>query len=220
MAQENENLKDLEAVEELSDFDDDNDNELPELEEDLIDEQDKFENQVEENEQENLPVEEIKEEQQQNETEEVAELNDEVVEKQEELSLWEELDENNSVVKKYIFYISKDFVPYIDNLSADKRSAYINDAIQIKIDLENEKKHKEKKIKLITHFVVMILTFCLMAPFVLFGVHKAIMATFDNYKYSQENFEKLYKQRFAKDRAYMRSVEYNNQIKQKNVKSH
>ena len=35
------------------------------------------------------------------------------------------------------------------------------------------------------------------------------MATFDNYKYSQENFEKLYKSRFEKDRAYMRSIQYN-----------
>lgn len=220
MAQENENLKNLEVSEDFKDFDDDNnDDELPELEEDLIDNQDKFENQNEENTSEKLPVEEIKEEQQ-IELQQDIESNDEVTNKQEELSLWEELDENNSVVKKYIFYVSKDFVLYIDNLSTDERSAYINDAIQIKIDLENEKKHKEKKIKLITHFVIMILTFCLMAPIVLFGVHKAIMATFDNYKYSQENFEKLYKQRFAKDRAYMRSVEYNNQLKQKNVKSH
>ena len=31
----------------------------------------------------------------------------------------------------------------------------------------------------------------------------------ENYKYSQENFEKLYKQRFEKDNAYMRSIQYN-----------
>ena len=55
----------------------------------------------------------------------------------------------------------------------------------------------------------MILTICLSAPFVLMGVHKAIMLTFENYKYSQENFEKLYRQRFQKDRAYMRSIQYN-----------
>lgn len=219
MAQESENLENMEAIEDFKDFDDDNDNKLPELEEDLIDEQETIENSKEENVQENSFDEEIKEEQQIEIKEEIK-TNEEVIDKKEELSLWEELDENNSVVKKYIFYVSKDFVPYIDNLSIDKRSAYINDAIQIKIDLENEKKQKEKKIKLITHFTVMILTFCLMAPIVLFGVHKAIMATFDNYKYSQDNFEKLYKQRFAKDRAYMRSVEYNKQLKQKNVKSH
>ena len=36
-----------------------------------------------------------------------------------ELSSWEELDDKNSVVKKYIFYVSKDFVPYIDKLTTD-----------------------------------------------------------------------------------------------------
>ncbi|MBQ8635274.1 hypothetical protein IJ425_03880 [bacterium] len=144
------------------------------------------------------------------------ETNEENAEKNIDISPWEELDENNSVVKKYIFYISKDFVPYIDKLSADERSAYINDAIQIKIDLEDEKKQKDKKVKLISHFIVLVLTFCLMAPIVLHITHKAIMATFENYKYSQENFEKLYRERFAKDKAYMRSVEYNKKIKAKN----
>ena len=61
----------------------------------------------------------------------------------------------------------------------------------------------------------MILTFILSMPIVLFACHKAIMATFDNYKYSQENFEKLYRQRFKKDRAYMRSVQYNKQQQEK-----
>ena len=42
--------------------------------------------------------------------------------------------------------------------------------------------------------------------------------TFENYKYSQENFEKLYKQRFEKDKAYMRSVQYNKEMEKKNKK--
>ena len=54
-----------------------------------------------------------------------------------------------------------------------------------------------------------------MSPIALLGVNKAIMATFENYKYSQENFEKLYKSRFEKDRAYMRSVQYNKEQEQK-----
>ena len=137
---------------------------------------------------------------------------------QQELSPWEELDENNSVVKKYLFYVSKDFVPYIDKLTTDERSAYINDAIQIKIDSENEKKQKEIKRKVAFHFIIMVLTIILSAPFVLYVAHKAIMATFDNYKYSQENFEKLYKDRFLKDRAYMRSIQYNKEQEMKKKK--
>ena len=138
--------------------------------------------------------------------------------KSQDLSIWEEFDENNAVVKKYIFYVSKDFVPIIDELTLDERSAYINDAIQKKIDLENEQKQKELKRKLVIHFILMVLTICLSAPFVIFLAHKAIIATFDNYKYSQENFEKLYKQRFEKDRAYMRSIQYNKALEAKNKK--
>lgn len=137
---------------------------------------------------------------------------------EEEKSPWDEFDNGNSAVKKYIFYVSRDFVPYIDNLSTDERSAYINDAIQKKIDFEDEKKKSEMKRRITAHFVVMILTFVLASPFVLWLSHKAIMATFENYKYSQENFEKLYKQRFEKDRAYMRSIQYNKEQEAKKNK--
>lgn len=145
------------------------------------------------------------------------ESNEETVQ---EVSPWEKFDEEeNSAVKKYIFYVSKDFVPYIDNLTTDERSAYINDAIQKKIDFELQEKNKNTKKRIILHFVVMVLTFILAMPFVLWFSHKAIMATFDNYKYSQENFEKLYKERFSKDRAYMRSIQYNKEQKEKNNKN-
>ena len=62
------------------------------------------------------------------------------------------------------------------------------------------------------------LTICFITPFALLGVHKAIMMTFENYKYSQDNFEKLYKQRFEKDKAYIRSVQYNKEMAKKNKK--
>lgn len=131
-------------------------------------------------------------------------------------SPWDNLKEENSAVKKYLFYVSKDFTPFLDDLTTDERSAYINDAIQKKIDFENKEKEKKNKTKIITHFIIMIFTFILAAPFVLMLSHKAIMATFDNYKYSQENFEKLYKERFLKDRVYMRSIKYNKEQELKN----
>ena len=132
-----------------------------------------------------------------------------------EVSQWEELDSNNSVVKKYIFYVSKDFTPYLDDLTTDQRSAYINDAIQKKIDLEQEKNKINEKKRITNHFIIMALTFLIATPVTLLFAHKAIMATFENYKYSQENFEKLYRQRFEHDRAYMRSVQYNKQLQEK-----
>jgi len=130
-------------------------------------------------------------------------------------SPWDDFEQENSAVKKYIFYVSKDFVPYIDSLTTDERSAYINDAIQKKIDFEIQEKKKNTKKRITLHFIIMIMTFILAAPIVMWVCHKAVMATFDNYKYSQENFEKLYKQRFSKDKAYMRSLQYNKEQKSK-----
>ncbi len=171
-----------------------------------------------------IPEEETQEEESQ-ETETIEEIEEAIEELEEEnqnetedISKWEELNSNNDVVKKYIIYISKDFVPYIDSLTVDERSAYINDAIQTKLDLEDVKKQKQKKIRLFIHLIITIITICLMTPVALLGVHKAIMMTFENYKYSQESFEKLYKQRFEKDKAYIRSVQYNKEMAKKNKK--
>ncbi len=135
--------------------------------------------------------------------------------KQEEVSKWEEIDDDNNVVKKYIVYISKDFVPVIDSLSVDQRSAYINDAIQIKIDAQDVQKQALQKRNAATHFVIALTVLILFTPVALLISNKAILATFDNYKYSQENFEKLYQQRFEKDKAYIRSVQYNKELEKK-----
>ena len=196
----------------LSDFDEDfadfeDDGKMPQELYDEMAAEEEFENptpsEIEEVAQEEVeqPIEEVQEE--------VQEVAQEEKKEEIEVSPWEELSKDNSVVKKYIFYVSKDLVPYVDNLTTDERNAFINAAIQLKIDSEDENKKKQLKNKVIFHFIIMILTICLSTPFVLMGVHKAIMLTFENYKYSQENFEKLYRQRFQKDRAYMRSIQYN-----------
>ncbi len=204
--QEKSNLldEDSEKKEEFSDFDDD-DNQIVDIKRD-IEVLDNLEKEAENQEkQESVIEQELSEEK--NEKNLISEENPS--QEETELSQWEELDKNNAVVKKYIVYIARDFIPYIDNLSTDERSAYINDAIQIKMDLEDEKKLQNKKRKLFLHLIVSILTFCIMTPIALLGVNKAILVTFENYKYSQDNFEKLYKQRFQKNKAYMRSVQYN-----------
>lgn len=120
-----------------------------------------------------------------------------------------DLSQENSPLKKYIMYIAREFVPIIDSMTIDQRIAYINDAIQIKIDNQKEKELKSKKNQFIIHLIIIISVFILSAPFALYIANKAIMLTFENYKYSQENFEKLYKQRFEKDSAYIRSLQYN-----------
>ena len=132
-----------------------------------------------------------------------------------ETDKWEELDDDNNVVKKYIVYISKDFVSYIDNMSTDERSAYINDAIQLKLDAQDEARQTTEIRYLFIHFVIAIIVVLLFTPIALIIANKAIMATFDNYKYSQENFEKLYKHKFEKDKVFMRSLQYNKELEKK-----
>jgi Fe2+ transport system protein B len=118
-------------------------------------------------------------------------------------------NEEDSAIKKYIVYISKNYVPYIDNLTTDERSAYINDAIQKKLDEEENKRHSNKKKRVLSNVIVMCLTFFIALPIAIFVINKSILATFENYKYSQENFEKLYKQKFTNSKIYQRSIQYN-----------
>ena len=206
------NEENEEKEENFSDFDDE-ENQVSDIKRgiqamDNLEKEVQKQSQEEDNQEENKEKEEIKEEIQTEKESETVEDEDET-----ELSKWEELDKNNAVVKKYIVYVAKDFIPIFDNLTTDERSAYINDAIQTKIDLEYANKETNKKKKLILHLILAAITICVMTPIALIGVNKAIMVTFENYKYSQDNFEKLYKERFEKNKAYMRSIQYNKEHK-------
>lgn len=200
--------------EEFKDFDedyaDDGQEDRPELDEDLVEDDIQDDNINQEN--QNEPI----------ETNEEIEIEDkEVINTQEEketeiktedkteLSLWEEHDKNKNVVKKYIFEISKDLIFYLDKKSPKERNAYINSAIRLKIDNENIEKQKKLKICLFTHALIIVLIFIFATPFILKMTNTAFMLTFKNYKYSQENFEKLYKERFLNNKAYLRSIQYN-----------
>lgn len=140
-------------------------------------------------------------------------------EKKQEVSIWEELKDDNSVVKKYIIYISKDFIPVIGKMTTDERSAYINDAIQIKLDLEDENKQAAKKRQAVINLIISIFIILAISPFTLLFANKAIMATFENYKYSQDNFERLYKHHFEKNKIYARSLQYNKEHAKKQNKN-
>ena len=206
-----------EQFEDFSDFDDD-DNQISDIKRDMealnnITDENKNKNKQKTKKGESDIVQEISKEK--TEEEQIEEKMSSYEESLEEdiHSQWEELDKNNAVVKKYLIYIAKDFIPYLDNLSTDERSAYINDAIQMKIDLEDEKKIQNKKRRMLLHLIISIITFFLMTPIALLIANKAILATFENYKYSQDNFEKLYKQKFQKNKTYMRSVQYNKEHK-------
>ncbi len=146
------------------------------------------------------------------------ELMDEIEKTAKEEENNNEEEEKEAPLKKYLFYVSKEFENTIDNLSLDKRTAFINEAIQMKIDSTKANFQTQKINKIIFQAFVVFLTVCITTPIALFIMNKAIMLTFENYKYSQYNFEKLYKQRFESDRAYMRSVHYNKLYQEMNKK--
>lgn len=107
----------------------------------------------------------------------------------------------NDAVKKYVIYISKDFVPYIDNMDKDARSAYVNEAIQLKIDLEGKDKKWHLFKRILRHVLVSIFTLIIAVPALFWLADKSITATVQNYGYVQKNFEKLYKDKIERERA-------------------
>lgn len=107
----------------------------------------------------------------------------------------------HDAVKKYVIYISKDFVPYIDNMDKDARSAYVNEAIQLKIDLEGKDKKWHLFKRVLRHVIVSVFTLVIAVPALFWLADKSITATVQNYGYVQKNFEKLYKDKIEREKA-------------------
>ena len=183
---EQENLSSVEEVSEL--IEENNKNETIEETENIIQETETIEEQATQELEEQLPP----------------------PPKEELSSVWEEYDKNNAVVKKYIVNVAKENVPYIDRLSVEQRNNFINEAIQIKLEVDNEQEKLDKKKNLAKHMLLFILTFFIVMTFMILIIDKAIVATMENYKYSQENFEKLYKHRFEKQKAFYTAVQSRN----------
>ena len=107
----------------------------------------------------------------------------------------------NDAVKKYVIYISKDFVPYVDNMNKDERSAYVNEAIQLKLDLEGKYRKWHLFKRVLRHIIVSVFTLVIAVPSLFWLADKSITATVQNYGYVQKNFEKLYKERVDREKA-------------------
>lgn len=111
---------------------------------------------------------------------------------------FDKLDED-CALKKYIFAISRDYTDSVDALSLDARSAFINDAIALKLEKDKEDEKKEAAIDIIRHITLVILTVIIGVPVMFILVNKSIDLTMGSYKYVQVNFEKLYKEKLQKD---------------------
>lgn len=115
----------------------------------------------------------------------------------------------NDAVKKYVIYISKDFVPYIDDLDTDARSAFINEALQLKTELDAKDCRWYHLLRVFKHVIISALVLLLAIPVLFWVANKSIIVTRDNYGYVQQSFEKLYKERADRERA-MRHYRLNN----------
>jgi len=97
--------------------------------------------------------------------------------------------------KKYVVYITPDNIDYVDSLSIDERTELINKIIFEK--QENNKKSKILKARqnYFKHLLIVCLTVIISFPVLFYAVNKSLQLTINNYQQSQENFQKLYKER-------------------------
>ena len=107
----------------------------------------------------------------------------------------------NDAVKKYVIYIAKDFVPLFDHMNKDARSAFVNDALELKIQSEGKDRKWHSFVRILRHIIVSVFTLLIAVPALFWLADKSITATVQNYEYVQKNFEKLYKEKADRDRA-------------------
>ena len=107
----------------------------------------------------------------------------------------------NDAVKKYVIYIAKDFVPYVDHMDKDARSAFVNESIQLKLQMEGKDRKWHAFVRVLRHIIVSVFTLLIAVPALFWLADKSISATVQNYEYVQKNFEKLYKDKAERDKA-------------------
>ena len=107
----------------------------------------------------------------------------------------------NDAVKKYVIYIAKDFVPLFNDMDKDARSAFVNESIQTKLQLEGKDRKWLAFTRILRHIIVSVFTLLVAVPALFWLADKSITATVQNYEYVQKNFEKLYKEKADRDRA-------------------
>ncbi len=107
----------------------------------------------------------------------------------------------DDAVKKYVMYIAKDFVPLIDDMDKDARSAFVNEALQLKVNMEGKDRKWHAFTRILRHIIVSVFTLLVAVPALFWLADKSITATVQNYEYVQKNFEKLYKDKADRDKA-------------------
>ena|GEM_PF-2155870 len=112
---------------------------------------------------------------------------------EDEGSKWEDPfeEDDSTAIKKYIFGVSLDYVDLIDEMNLDERSAFINDAIYIKLAREREDAKNYRWNSLFKHIMLMFITAIIGFPLLFWVGSKSVELTFENYRLMQKNFETL-----------------------------
>ena len=97
--------------------------------------------------------------------------------------------------KKYVVYITPDNVEYVDNLSIDERTELINSIISDKQVTNKKSKRLKEQQTYYKHLIIACLTVIISFPLLFYAVNKSLQLTINNYQQSQQNFQKLYKEK-------------------------
>ncbi len=97
--------------------------------------------------------------------------------------------------KKYVVYITPDNVDYVDNLSIDQRTELINNIITEKQKTSKKSQVLKSRQDYLKHLLLVCATVIISFPLLFYAVNKSLQLTITNYQQSQQNFQKLYKER-------------------------
>lgn len=97
--------------------------------------------------------------------------------------------------KKYVVYITPDNVDYVDKLSIDERTELINNIIADKQVANKKSKRLKEQQTYYKHLIVACLTVIISFPLLFIAVNKSLQLTINNYQQTQQNFQKLYKEK-------------------------
>ena len=100
---------------------------------------------------------------------------------------------NNQNFKKFVIQIDNDNVDYFESFSPRERVSLINKFLSLE-QIKSRSDYRKKRIKeYLIHLSIVILTVFIFLPLFYFSINKLVLLTLENYKQTQLNFEKLYK---------------------------
>ena len=126
-------------------------------------------------------------------------LGDEMYKSEENFSTLEaKLEKDLSIIyanaKKYIIYIDKENVDFIESLSINERREIINKKLKEYKEQSIANRKAATRNKRLRHIAFSFFTFIIFFPMVLICINKTLQISVTNYSQAKGNFAKLYKE--------------------------